>query len=571
MDTQGQGSFVPGMVIGRRYELIRVVRSEAHGKVMLARDQALDVEVGLKCLSNEVPEFDRLLEYYRREALTGMKLHHPQILGIHHLDETEEGVFLVQEPFAGNSLWELLGQSEALTINDSLYFIEVLAQGVAYIHKQGVIHQNFNPQQVLVSATEGIKIINLAFPTELAEIQAYPDLKAYIAPEVWQGRKPLAASNIFSLSVIGYRMLTGALPFPMLTDEIMPYQAAQQPLDLERIPESLQPLFLRGLHPDPGKRFPAATDFLSQLSILRERLAITGPSRKKRPEEEGLVAVTGGAKAASRPPSGAAEPVVEIDSDWQAPEPIPRRSYWEQMLAWLQEQQHRLTEYLGPEPLRLNRHKQLAAGVGGFLTLLLLIYALSSLFLPKPRVELAQRPESGRDSAPAIQAPLELKPAPPVGSPGPPQEIQPESTISTTSPPASVHAPVIPPGSSLNAPVVEKTKPQPSVASTAAKAKTLQTATKSPARPKSPVKAQPAVKTPKTAMKLAATYDKPAEAAKYANTLSKQGKRTIVKKVVKGKKTFYQVWVNPAAGQSQQAATAAKPKTAAKTGVARPH
>ncbi len=87
---------------------------EAHGEVMLARDQVLDLDVGLKLLSNEHPEFARLLEYYRREALWGLRLHHPQILGVHHFDETAEGVFLIQEPFVGNSLWELLGHIRGL-------------------------------------------------------------------------------------------------------------------------------------------------------------------------------------------------------------------------------------------------------------------------------------------------------------------------------------------------------------------------------------------------------------------------------------------------------------------------
>ncbi len=289
MNDEGKSVFLPGMTIGHRYEILRPLRSEAHGEVMLARDQVLDLDVGLKLLSNEHPEFSRLLEYYRREALWGLRLHHPQILGVQHLDETAEGVFLILEPFAGNSLWELLGHSEALTINDSLYFIEVLAQGVAYGHKHGVNHQNFNPQQVLVSATDGIKIINFAFPAEPSEIHAFPEIQAYISPEVWQGRHPTAASNLFSLGVIGYRMLTGTFPFPLHAEGTIPYQINSEPVAFDKIPDALQPLFSRCLKPEPEKRFQSAADFLSRLAALREKLTPGYAIKNKSLESEAVV------------------------------------------------------------------------------------------------------------------------------------------------------------------------------------------------------------------------------------------------------------------------------------------
>ena len=334
MNNPGKSSFSPGGIIGHRYEILRPVRSEAHGEVLLARDQVLDIDVGLKVLSNEHPEFARLLEYYRREALWGLKLHHPQILGVHHLDETTEGVFLIQEPFAGNSLWELLGHSEALTINDSLYFIEVLAQGMAYGHKQGINHQNFNPQQVLVSATDGIKIINFAFPAEVREIQAFPETQAYIAPEVWEHRHPVAASNLFSLGVIGYRMLTGAFPFPLHPDGNLPYQMSSDPVEFNKIPEPLQPLFTRCLKAEPEKRFQTAADFLSRLSVLREKLAPANAVKTKQLKEETPEPVPLNLEPAPKPIISPPEPEVDIDSGWQEADVLPRPSVRDKLTVW---------------------------------------------------------------------------------------------------------------------------------------------------------------------------------------------------------------------------------------------
>ena len=577
MNDPGKGSFSPGMMIGHRYELLRPLRLESHGEVMLARDQVLDVDVGLKLLSNENPDFDRLLEYYRREASWGLKLHHPQILGVHQLDETAESVFLIQEPFAGNSLWELLGHTEALTINDSLYFIEVLAQGVAYGHKQGVNHQNFNPQQVLVSATDGIKIINFAFPAEPSEIHTFPEIQAYIAPEVWQGRHPSAASNLFSLGVIGYRMLTGAFPFPLPSEGALPYQILPDPLQFDKIPEALQPLFIRCLKLEPEKRFQSAADFLSRLAALREKLAPANTIKTKRSEEAFLSPTEINHEPAAKPTAGPLEPEVEIDSGWQESTAKYRRNFWDNLTDWRTDQQQRVVDFLGPEPLRRNRNKQVAAAVGGGLAFLLLILGLSSLFSPKPKLKMVMPPDqvAGDTATPTLQAPTVAKPAVMAASPGPSPEITPEPTGSLPQPaqpkptsgaaesPATA-APLVSP------PRVKPPAAKPAPATAAKPVPTVPKPEKTAPKPAKPPAEAKATK-PETSPKLVATLDQETAARKKADTLTMPGQRAIVKKIKKGDKTVYQVWLTAATTSPvKPAAPAPKPKAAPKTNAAKP-
>jgi serine/threonine protein kinase len=580
MNEQGKGSFSQGMVIGHRYEILRPLRSEAHGVVMLARDQVLDLDVGLKLLSNEHPEFARLLEYYRREALWGLRLHHPQILGVHHLDETTEGVFLIQEPFIGNSLWELLGDSEALTINDSLYFIEVLAQGVAYGHKQGVNHQNFNPQQVLVSATDGIKIINFAFPAEPTEILSFPEIQAYIAPEVWEGRHPSAASNLFSLGVIGYRMLTGAFPFPLHPEGALPYQIIPEPVAFDKIPEALQPLFNRCLKPEPEKRFQSAADFLSRLTALREKLTPAYAIKTRHLEEEAVLSPPAvNHKPEPKPTIGHLEPEVEIDSGWQESNSFHRQSFREKINDWLQDQKQQVAGFFGPEPLRRNRNKQVAAAIGGGLAFLLLIFGLSSLFSPKPRLKMATKPDQvASDTATSgLQASPAAKPPIMAASPNQSQEIKSDQTGSQT-PPAQpkpsleVTAPLATPvGAKPKTPAAPTAaaKPEMSVSKPEKTAQKTEKPTPKPekATPKPTVQSpEPKAAKPDTAPKLVATLDKEMAARKQADALTKQGQRAIVKKAKQGGKTVYQVWIPTAATCPAKPATpATKPKADAKT------
>ena len=567
MNDEGKSVFLPGMTIGHRYELLRPLRTEAHGEVMLARDQVLDLDVGLKLLSNEHPEFSRLLEYYRREALWGLRLHHPQILGVHHLDETAEGVFLILEPFAGNSLWELLGNSEALTINDSLYFIEVLAQGVAYGHKHGVNHQNFNPQQVLVSATDGIKIINFAFPAEPSEIQAFPEIQAYISPEVWQGRHPTAASNLFSLGVIGYRMLTGTFPFPLQAEGAIPYQIIPEPVAFDKIPEALQPLFSRCLKPEPEKRFQSAADFLSRLAALREKLTPGYALKNKSLErEEVATPIASNQKTAPQVIIGPMEPEVEIDSDWQESNGLHRQSLGGKMRHWFTDKQQRVVDFLGSEPLRRNRHKQVAAAIGGGIAFLLLILGLNSLFSPKPKLKMIRQPNQvvGDSAAPALQAPATAKPPVMTASPAATQEINPDQagTKSHLDEPKASPETTVP----LAVPVAPTKKPAAPIQTKAEKAPAK--TEKNVHKTVTPATEAKAVKS-ETSPKLVATLDQEIPARKKADALTRQGHRAIVKKVKRGNKTVYQIWLTAdAATPAKSPVTAAKPKVVDKTSAA---
>jgi len=443
-----------------------------------------------------------------------------------------------------------------------------LAQGVAYGHKQGVIHQNFNPKQVLVSATEGIKIINFAFPAEPSEIHTFPETQAYIAPEVWQGRHPSPASNLFSLGVIGYRMLTGAVPFPLLPEEGLPYLINQEPSHLDKIPEALRPLFIRCLKPEPEKRFHNAADFLSRLTALREKLTSASSNKIIQSEEELVSPTVISTEPAFKPMVGPSEPEVEIDSDWQESTPRYRRNFWDKANSWIADQQQRLAEFLGPEPLRRNRNKQLTAAIGAGLAFLLLILGLSSLFTPKPKLKIVPKSDqiavdTGTSS---LQAPMPTQPPVMAASPGPPQEIKPEPTASQSQLTPSKLTPgtAETPAAGIVAGSHAKVKTPATKHATAGATKPVQTASKPAATPQANAQA----KRPEIYPKLVKTFSKEMDARKHADSLTKQGQRAIVKKATQANKTIYQVWI-PAA-TTCPTKPAPKPKTASKNSSTNP-
>jgi len=255
--------------LGDRYKIGRLLREEPWGAVWLARDGLLGTEVGLKILPREAPEWAEAQGYYQQEAALALRLRHPEILGVYHLEDAAAGLFLVQEPFAGDSLLAQFAGRQRYGLPQALRLLERLALVLGLAHQRGVVHRSLSPLNILLEGPE-VRIANFSFPGRESGPVTTLELKAYEAPEVIYGDAPSPASNIFSLGVLGFRLVAGSLPYALTFDEPFPYRVEDLPADLEDIPLSLQNLLLRCLAVDPEERFPGVSDFLAQLRQLRE-------------------------------------------------------------------------------------------------------------------------------------------------------------------------------------------------------------------------------------------------------------------------------------------------------------
>jgi cell division septation protein DedD len=257
--------------VGDRYEIGRRLREEPWGGVWLARDLVLDAEVGLKLWPREDPAVDAVLESFREEARLGLKLRHPGILGVGHFGQDESFLYLVQEPFAGESLHEQLIRHRHFSLPQVVSILEQAALALAQAHEQGVVHQAFNPLQVLELDGE-VRVANFTFPPPADEEVRHLELKAYLPPEVLRGEAVTPGGNVFALGVLGFRLAAGSLPYPLTFDEPFPYRLETPPVDLEEVPIPLQNLLLQCLSVEPEDRFPDAGAFLQQLHQLQGEL-----------------------------------------------------------------------------------------------------------------------------------------------------------------------------------------------------------------------------------------------------------------------------------------------------------
>ena len=131
------------------------------------------------------------------------------------------------------------------------------------------MHQCLSPLNILLKG-EDLRLANFAFAPAYDDQPQHLELKAYAPPEVIHGDRLTPAGNVFSLGVLGFRLVAGSLPYPLTFDEPFPYRLEYPPADLEEIPVPLQNVLLRCLSEDPEERLPHAGALVSQLRQARE-------------------------------------------------------------------------------------------------------------------------------------------------------------------------------------------------------------------------------------------------------------------------------------------------------------
>jgi len=257
-------------VMAQRYEILRQLREEPWGEVWLAQDNILGVEVGLKLFPREAPGWNTAQDLFQQEAILALRLRHPQILGVFLFGQTDTGLYLIQEPFKGESLLAHFARHQRFSLPQALRLLEQVSAALALTHEQQVVHQAINPLNILLESEE-VRLANFAFPPVEDEQALHLELKAYNPPEVILGDQVTPAGNVFSLGVLGFRLVAGSLPYPLTFDEPFPYRLETPPVDLEEIPFSLQNLLLQCLAVEPEERFMDAAQFLAQLRQIREQ------------------------------------------------------------------------------------------------------------------------------------------------------------------------------------------------------------------------------------------------------------------------------------------------------------
>ncbi|MBV8256679.1 MAG: serine/threonine protein kinase, partial [Actinobacteria bacterium] len=209
-----------GDVIADRYELEELVGSGGMSSVYRAHDRLLDRRVAIKLLHDRYAEDDETIERFRREARSVAQLSHPHIVTVIDRGEDDGLQFIVFEYVDGENLKELAVRSGRLPVRRAVELAIAIADGLAFAHQNGLVHRDVKPQNVLLSREGEVKVTDFGIARSI-DVDHGVTLTGtilgtsnYLSPEQASGKPVTPATDVYSLGIVLWELLTGEVPFP---------------------------------------------------------------------------------------------------------------------------------------------------------------------------------------------------------------------------------------------------------------------------------------------------------------------------------------------------------------------
>ncbi len=256
-------------LLNNRYEVIEQLGKGGMAVVYRARDQMLERMVAIKVLREDYSRDATFQERFRQEARAAANLAHPNIVTVHDFGLDHDQLFIVMEFVPGADLKTLLRKRGRFTVTEALPLIIQACAGIGYAHRAGLVHCDVKPQNLLVTPDMRLKVTDFGIARALSTIKADEQSEIvwgspqYFAPEQASGAAPSPASDVYSLGVILYEILTGSLPFRATTasDLALQHVNAEPPRISEMLPDAppaLEQILLKVMAKEPSQRYRTA-------------------------------------------------------------------------------------------------------------------------------------------------------------------------------------------------------------------------------------------------------------------------------------------------------------------------
>jgi predicted Ser/Thr protein kinase len=260
-------------VLSAHYELDTEIGRGGMGVVYRAKDRRLKRVVAIKVLPPELAFRSEIKTRFLREAETAAQLNHPNIVDIYAVDEAEGIVYFVMAYITGDNLAKRLHQHGTLSVDETRRVLRDVADALAYAHERGVIHRDIKPDNILIDGQSGRPMVT-DFGIARAITEGDSRLTAtgiaigtptYMSPEQAAGERAIdGRSDLYSLGVLGYQMLTGEPPFTAnSTPAILVKHISELPTPIEQrrsdVPPDLARIIMTLLEKEPANRFPSAS------------------------------------------------------------------------------------------------------------------------------------------------------------------------------------------------------------------------------------------------------------------------------------------------------------------------
>jgi hypothetical protein len=277
--------------IAGRYRMERRIGVGGMSTVQLAFDERLERYVAIKLLAEHLADDPTFVSRFRREALAAARLVHPNIVQVFDFgfDERQHQHFIVMEHVSGRSCAELLRDLGHLEVDQAVEIVAQACRGLDYAHRNGVVHRDVKPGNLLVSDTDVVKLADfgIARATDQSSITVAGSVlgtAAYLAPEQARGEEAGPRADLYSLGVVAYQLLSGRLPYEATSlAELALKQQRELPVPLEdlnpQVPRELAEAVAVALSIDPEGRYVDASGFADAVRRGAEGIALASRAR----------------------------------------------------------------------------------------------------------------------------------------------------------------------------------------------------------------------------------------------------------------------------------------------------
>ena len=266
---------VKGSKISDRYQIIKTLGEGGMANVYLAHDTILDRNVAVKVLRGDLASDEKFVRRFQREALSASSLSHPNIVEMYDVGEDNGQYYIVMEYVDGKTLKQILKQRGKLSITEVIDIMLQLTDGMAHAHDAYIIHRDIKPQNIMILSNGMIKITDFGVATamnstQLTQTNSVMGTVHYLPPEQAQGKGSTIRSDIYSMGIMMYELLTGLVPYKGDNAVEIALKHLKEPLPSIRkinsnIPQSIENVIIKATAKNPKNRYVDAREMHEDL------------------------------------------------------------------------------------------------------------------------------------------------------------------------------------------------------------------------------------------------------------------------------------------------------------------
>ena len=287
-----------GQLINDRYEIIRSIGEGGMANVYLALDTILDRKVAVKILRGDLAEDEKFVRRFQREAISASSLNDPNIVEVYDVGEDNGKYFIVMEYVQGLTLKQLIKKRGSLTLPEVVDIMLQLTSAVAHAHESYIIHRDIKPQNVIILEDGRVKIMEFGIAValnagEFTQTNSVMGTVYYIPPEQANGGAATIKSDIYSLGILMYELVTGSVPFKGDNPVEVAIKHMNEPLPSiceydPEMPQSIENIILRASAKNPKNRYDSAWDMHEDLKTALDKERFNEPKVVYKYREKGF-------------------------------------------------------------------------------------------------------------------------------------------------------------------------------------------------------------------------------------------------------------------------------------------